>query len=188
MVALELVPLPRRIEVGFLVRSSQPLHLTPNGARFVRAICADERRRWPLGPTLSVAMAVENIEDYALLEKFALAFLEEMATAVFAVLDESGAAGAEEQGRSAVEGILWTVAAHLDGHHFANLDDGRQVQSSLGFIAVGGRSAFDTAFVEHEGVLTASRIALHEYVHQAIERAVGRQHDAPRKGQARPTN
>jgi hypothetical protein len=118
-------------------------------------------------------MTAQRIEDYALLEKRTLAFLEGLAAAVSTTLVEAGAAVTDELKRGAVERVLWAVAAHLDGRHLSTLEDGRPVQSSLGFIAVGSESAFEVPFVEHEGLLCASRISLHEYVHEAVERALG---------------
>jgi hypothetical protein len=113
-----------------------------------------------------------KFDDYSLLEKYTLAFLGGVAASVSEALVAHCASANDEQRRSALQRIVWEVACHLEQRGLGVLEDGRPVQSSLGFIALGSESAFEEPFVEHEGVLTAGRIALHEYVHAALERAL----------------
>ncbi len=67
--------------------------------------------------------------------------------------------------------IVWNIAQLLDGELLGELPVGRRVTASLGLVAEGSRSAFATPFIEQEIVVTAGRLSLHDYVHEAVDRA-----------------
>jgi hypothetical protein len=73
--------------------------------------------------------------------------------------------------RDTVTSLLWRLATAVNGRVFSKTADGREILMSLGFVVRGSESAFEEAFIEHEGMLSAGRISLTEYVHPAIDRA-----------------
>jgi len=107
-----------------------------------------------------------------------MSFLRGVAGSVYEALASSFAEADQKQRHEALALIVWEVARQLEQRSVGALDDGRPVVSSLGFVALGSESAFEEPFIEHQAVLAAGRVALHEYVHAAVEQALEQRSNA----------
>ena len=129
-------------------------------------------------------MQTSELEYFPTLEELCLNFMTQLAEGLLQTLSEGLPELQSAELASLAESLLWRSASELDGAIAGQMDDGRRVISSLGLVALGSESAFEEPFVEHEGLLVHGRLALHEYVHEALARALERQASRGRAGAA----
>ncbi len=111
------------------------------------------------------------LTDYDVLERAAIHILTqaglEFARALQAHLPADGL-------RGCLTDLLWTFASFGEGARLTCEMPNADVQCRLGLYSAGSASAFEDPFIAEEQVWFSGRLALHEYVHEAVDQVLAR--------------
>jgi hypothetical protein len=110
-------------------------------------------------------------DDHRRLEQAALEVLTRISLRFARLLEKQLAVETPEFKEFLIE-LVWTFSSFAQGVQLRKGSAGRAEECRLGLFTPGSASAFEEPFIADEFVPFSGHLALHEYVHDAVERAL----------------